>query len=98
MKKYASVSFLGALALIMGTVVLLSSQEASMPDLARLQAMTARFAPVEISADISRLFVGERRALAKMVQAGQLMDVLFLRQVWAGMTTCCSTCKKTIPP
>jgi len=55
-----------------------------MPDLARLQAMTARFAPVEISADISRLPVGERHALAKMIQAGQLMDVLFLRQVWAG--------------
>lgn len=55
-----------------------------MPDLARLQAMTARFAPVEMSADISRLLVGERHALAKMVQVGQLIDVLFLRQVWAG--------------
>jgi hypothetical protein len=84
MKKHAIVSVLGASALVMGISVRLSSQEASMPDLARLQAMTARFAPVEISADISRLLVGERRALAKMVQASQLMDVLFLRQVWAG--------------
>lgn len=55
-----------------------------MPDLARLQAMTARFAPVEISVDVSRVLVGERRALAKMIQAGQLMDTLFLRQVWGG--------------
>lgn len=84
MKKYTIVSLLGVLELIMGIVVPLSSQEASMPDLARLQAMTARFAPVEMSADISRLLVGERHALAKMVQVGQLIDVLFLRQVWAG--------------
>ena len=46
--------------------------------------MTARFAPVEISADISQLPVSERRALAKLVQVGSMMDSLFLRQVWAG--------------
>ncbi len=55
-----------------------------MPDLARLQAMTARFVPVDISADISRLPSGEVKALAKMVQAGRIMDTLFLRQVWSG--------------
>ncbi len=59
-------------------------QEAPMPDLSRLQAMTARFAPVEISADISRLPVGEQKALAKMVRAGLMIDAIFLRQVWAG--------------
>jgi hypothetical protein len=55
-----------------------------MPDLAKLNFMIARFAPVEISADISKLPVSERRALAKLVQAGWIMDALFLRQVWAG--------------
>lgn len=55
-----------------------------MPDLAKLQSMTARFAPVEIGADISRLPAGERKALAKLVQAGLIMDSLFLRQVWSG--------------
>jgi hypothetical protein len=54
-----------------------------MPDLARLQTMTARFAPVEITADISRLTAGEQKALAKMVEAGRVLDTLFLRQVWA---------------
>jgi hypothetical protein len=62
----------------------LCSQEASMSDLAKLKAMTARFAPVEISADITQLPVSERQSLAKMVQAGSIMDALFLRQVWAG--------------
>lgn len=51
---------------------------------AELDAMTARFAPVEIGADLSALPVNEREALAKLVQAGRVMDGLFLRQVWAG--------------
>ena len=55
-----------------------------MPDLARLQTMTARFASVEITADISQLPAGEQKALAKLVEAGRIMDTLFLRQVWAG--------------
>jgi hypothetical protein len=55
-----------------------------MTGLAKLKAMTERFAPVEISADISHLPAQERGALAKLIQAGLLMDALFLRQVWAG--------------
>jgi hypothetical protein len=34
--------------------------------------------------DLSGLPEGERRALAKLVEAAGLMDALFLRQVWAG--------------
>ena len=60
------------------------AQAAPPPDEARLRAMSARFAPVEIGADLSRLPEGERRALAKMVEAARIMDALFLRQVWAG--------------
>jgi hypothetical protein len=55
-----------------------------MPDLAKLNSMIARFVPVEIAADISHLPISERQALARMVQAGWIMDALFLRQVWAG--------------
>ena len=35
-------------------------------------------------ADISTLPANEQQALAKLVQAGWMMDALFLRQVWAG--------------
>jgi hypothetical protein len=56
----------------------------SIPDAARLAAMTARFAPVEIAADLSGLPTHERQALAKIVEAARLMDGIFLRQVWAG--------------
>ncbi|MDY7232073.1 dipeptidyl-peptidase 3 family protein [Hyalangium rubrum] len=59
----------------------------SYPDAAQLQRMTARFAPVDLQVDTSKLPANEKRALAKMVQAAQLMDTLFLRQVWAGNET-----------
>jgi peptidase M49-like protein len=54
------------------------------PTAAELRTMTARFAPAEIGADLSRLPADERRALAKLVDASKIMDALFLRQVWAG--------------
>jgi hypothetical protein len=56
----------------------------SIPTAADLRAMTARFAPAEIGADVSHLPANERRALAKLVDAARIMDALFLRQVWSG--------------
>ena len=70
--------------LLLGGAVVLGMPEQSWPDAAALQTMTARFAPVDIGADVSALPAGERRALAKLVEAGRIMDALFLRQVWAG--------------
>jgi hypothetical protein len=46
--------------------------------------MTARFAPVELRADISGLPANEREALTRIIEAARIMDPLFLRQVWAG--------------
>jgi hypothetical protein len=71
-------------ALVASAAVQLPSQEAAMPDLAKLQAMTSRFAPVDVSAEVSLLPPGEQKALAKLVEAGMIMDTLFLRQVWSG--------------
>src|SRR5689334_18823282 len=64
--------------------VLLMAQEPKVPTTAELQRMTARFAPTDITADVSKLSANDRRALAKMIQASQLIDALFLRQVWSG--------------
>ena len=71
-----------AVLLVGGVVVSGSQKEQEMPDAARLQAMAARFAPVEIGADISTLPPNEQKALAKLVDAGYVMDRLFVRQVW----------------
>jgi len=52
-----------------------------LPDEAKLRALTARFAPVEIKVDTSALPANERLALGKMVEAAKIVDALFLRQV-----------------
>ncbi len=49
-----------------------------------LQSQSARFAPTDLTADITALPANEREALAHMVRAAQVMDALFLEQVWAG--------------
>lgn len=50
----------------------------------QVQVMAARFAPVDVSANIFGLPPNERRALAKLVEAATVLDAIFLRQVWAG--------------
>jgi len=44
--------------------------------------MLTRFAPVEITTDISFLAENEKQALAKIVEASHYMDEIFLRQAW----------------
>ena len=45
-----------------------------------------RFAPTEITADISKLSAGDKKALAKLIEAAKLMDSIYLQQVWSGNT------------
>jgi hypothetical protein len=57
------------------------------PETRKLETMAARFAPVDLTADISKLAANERQALAKLVEAAKIFDALFLRQVWDGNET-----------
>jgi hypothetical protein len=50
----------------------------------RLEGMARRFAPADLSADVTGLPATERHALARLVQASKILDALFLRQVWEG--------------
>ncbi|MBM2840408.1 MAG: MutT/nudix family protein [Bacteroidetes bacterium] len=43
-----------------------------------------RFARTEIRGDVSKLSAGDRKALAKLVEAAKLMDRIYIRQVWSG--------------
>jgi len=72
----------GAIALAAGASG--TAQESTVPDTATLQKMAARFAPTDIGADLSKMSEGDRRVLAKLVDASKVVDALFLRQVWAG--------------
>jgi hypothetical protein len=49
-----------------------------------LRAKINRFAPTTVTAEVSRLSAGDRKALPKIIEAAKLMDQLFLRQVWSG--------------
>src|SRR5437773_9948957 len=57
---------------------------AQIPDLATLEHMSARFAPVELRVDIAKLAAADRQALAKLVAAARLVDDIFLTQYWSG--------------
>jgi hypothetical protein len=72
------------LGVLLGGAVVVGMPQQPWPDAAALEKLTARFAPVDIGADIGALPAGERRALGKLVQAGRIMDALYLRQVWGG--------------
>jgi hypothetical protein len=49
-----------------------------------LAAKINRFAPTEVTADVSHLSAGDRKALDKIIQAARLMDPPYYRQVWSG--------------
>jgi hypothetical protein len=72
------------LGVLLGGAVVVGMPQQPWPDAEALEKLTARFAPVDIGADIGALPAGERRALGKLVQAGRIMDALYLRQVWGG--------------
>ena len=51
---------------------------------AEINRLAARFAPVELKADLSSLSQGDRAALAKLIEASHIVDTLQLRQRWSG--------------
>src|SRR5919206_437902 len=74
------------MASIVASSVAAAAQSAA-PGADQIKTMSARFAPVDLTADVSKLPANERQALAKLVEAAKVMDTLFLRQVWAGNET-----------
>ena len=54
------------------------------PDTAQLKEMAARFAPTPLQVDLSGLSPGDRRALSKLIQAGHIVDRIFMEQLWSG--------------
>ena len=56
------------------------------PNLQELNQMIARFAPAPLEVDLSGLSAGDKKALAKLIEAAHLTDDVFLDQVWSGNT------------
>src|SRR5260370_21668879 len=65
-------------------LLVLLAAAAVMPDLNQLKQMSARFAPVTPKYNDAALSTGDRKALAKLVEAARVLNHLFLDQVWSG--------------
>src|SRR5215831_7494171 len=61
----------------------MAQDKTSVPDLARLKEMSARFAPTPLRVDQNALSADDRAALAKLIEAGQVVDHLFMQQIWS---------------
>ena len=70
-----------SIVLTMAIILSTTAQKSGDADLA---GKIARFAPTELTADVSKLSPKDRQALEKIIAAAKLLDPLFLRQVWSG--------------
>ncbi len=79
-------TFLSIILLIGGICIPAKAQKSTphVPDLPQLQKMTARFAPTQVRVDTSKLSIGDRQALVKLIEAARLLNDIFLQQMWDG--------------
>src|SRR4051812_36827821 len=63
------------------TVMTLSAADATLP---QLQQMMAKFAPVDLRVDTSKLSAGDKTALAKLIEASRILNRIFIAQMWSG--------------
>ncbi len=61
-----------------------SEDSVASQELDKINQMQARFAPVVVTADTMTLTEGDKQALQKLLAAAQVIDDLYIRQVWAG--------------
>jgi hypothetical protein len=82
--KFCSLALVFTFAAGVGVPLAGKEKKRKMSRQGTLASKIKRFAPTVITADTSRLSPGDRRALAKIIEAAKILDPLFLRQVWGG--------------
>jgi hypothetical protein len=68
------------------------------PNLPELEKMQARYAPTELKVDTTHLSAGDKKALAKLLEAARVLDPLFMRQLWEGGPALYSKLQKDSTP
>jgi len=63
-------------------VFAMAQEKPPIPDLAQLKQMSARFAPTPMRADQTGLSAGDKGALSKLIEAGGVVNRLFMQQMW----------------
>src|SRR5215468_7248518 len=71
------------IAVLCFAVFTMAQEKTSLPDLSGLKQMSARFAPTPLHVDQSGLSAGDRAALAKLIEAGRVVNQLFMQQMWS---------------
>jgi len=61
-----------------------ASTGTSFPNADELNQMAARFAPAPLDVDLSSLSAGDKKALAKLIEAGRIVNHIFMQQFWSG--------------
>ena len=61
----------------------MAQDKSSIPDLAQLKQMAARFVPTPIRGDQTGLSAGDKGALSKLIEAGGIVNRLFMQQMWS---------------
>lgn len=69
--------------LLVALIPMLAASQ-TVPNTDQLEKMIARFAPVELRADVSKLSPGDKKALAKLIEASGILNDVFLQQLWSG--------------
>jgi len=65
---------------------------------ADLNKMSKRYAPIALTADTSKLSAGDKKAIAKLIEAAKIIDLLQLRQRWSGNEALWAALKKDGTP
>ncbi len=84
---------------LLSSLVFASDKKAAtFPNTAELIGMAGRFAPTDLTVDVSRLARGDRAALAKLIEAARIMDTLQLEQRWSGSPALYAKLKQDATP
>src|SRR5437762_11888844 len=75
-----------------------ASQSSPSSQASELRRMIDRFAPTELTVDLSRLSAPDRAVLAKLVEASKIVDTLYFDQVWSGNAAMMATLAKDRTP
>lgn len=60
------------------------NSNSSAPGLAELNKMASRFAPTQLRVDTSKLSSGDKQALVRLIEAGRILNTIFMKQYWSG--------------
>src|SRR5215467_8567708 len=79
-----AVVFICLIMLVTSQFVAEERTQSTAPREAQLGKMAKRFARTPLRVDVSGLSSGDRRALAKLIEAARVIDEIFLKQLWSG--------------